>query len=124
MCRWSFILILFFFVSGCEFFKHNEKELTLEDERKHEKITLSSNPKKGKIIYFTNCVPCHNNDPTKQGTIGPKIYSASKDLLLTKLNYGEYPKNYTPKRSTKIMPMMPHLHKEISNLHAFLNEPK
>ena len=45
------------------------------------------------------------------------------DKLFQKINYGEYPKNYTPKRSTNIMPLMPHLDKEITNLHAFLNEP-
>ena len=86
-----------------------------------ETFTLAKDPEKGRVVYHVNCTPCHNNDPQKPGTIGPKIYGASKELLFKKINYGEYPNDYSPKRSTKIMPLMQHLNNEISNLHAFLN---
>ena len=80
-------------------------------------------PEKGKIVYYANCISCHNYNPKKPGSIGPQIYRSSKELLSKKINFGIYPKNYKPKRSTKIMPLLPHLDKEIANLHAFLNAP-
>ena len=123
MCRCSLAFVLLFFISGCDIFKTNDKKQSQKVGKLKESITLTKDPEKGKAVYYANCIPCHNNDPKKQGTIGPQIYGASKELLFKKINYGEYPKNYTPKRSTKIMPLMPHLHKGISNLHAFLNEP-
>tara|TARA_B100000949_G_C13870910_1_gene280544 strand:+ start:166 stop:321 length:156 start_codon:yes stop_codon:yes gene_type:complete len=46
-----------------------------------------------------------------------------KGFYQKKINYVKYPKNYRPKRSKKVMPLMPHLDKEIKNLHAFLNAP-
>jgi hypothetical protein len=52
----------------------------------------------------------------KPGSIGPQIYGSSKELLSNKINFGIYPKNYKPKRSTKIMPLQPHSDKEIANL--------
>ena len=124
MCRCSLAFVLLFFISGCDIFKTNDKKQSQKVGKSKESITLTNDSEKGKATYYANCIPCHNNDPKKQGSIGPKIYGASKDLLTKKINYGEYPKNYTPKKNTKIMPLMPHLHKNISNLHAFLNKPK
>jgi len=106
-----------------EIFKQGEAELQFEDDRKNETITLTMDHVKGKVVYNANCVSCHNNDPKKQGSIDPQIYGSSKELLSKKINYGKYPKNYRPKRSKKVMPLMPHLDKEIKNLDAFLNAP-
>ena len=38
-----------------------------------------------------------------------------------KIVSGKYPENYRHKRTSKIMPLMPHLSSEISNLYAFIN---
>ena len=107
-----------------EIFKQSEAELQFEYDRKNETITLTMDPPvKWKVVCNANCVSRHNNDPKKQGSIRPQIYGSSKELLSKKINYGKYPKNYRPKRSKKVMPLMPHLDKEIKNLHAFLNAP-
>ena len=106
-----------------EIFKQGEAELQFEDDRKNETITLTMDPVKGKVVYNTNCVSCHNLDPKKQGSIGPQIYGSSKELLSKKILFGKYPKNYKPKRSGVAMPIMPDLEREIINIHAFLNAP-
>ena len=54
-----------------EIFKQGEAELQFEDDRKNETITLTMDPVKGKVVYNANCVSYHNNDPKKQGSIGP-----------------------------------------------------
>ena len=56
-----------------EIFKQGEAELQFEDDRKNETITLTMNPVKWKVVYNANYVSYHNNDPKKQGSIGPQI---------------------------------------------------
>ena len=63
----------------------------------------------------------HNNNPKKHGSIGPELYGVPIEVLMQKIVSGKYPENYIPKRKSKIMPLMPHLTKKISNLHAFIN---
>ena len=125
MHRYCFVLILFFLIVSCDkkVPKQEVSELQLENDINDQSITLIGNPAKGKAIYYLNCISCHNLDPKKQGSIGPQIYGSSKELLSKKILFGKYPKNYKPKRSKKVMPLMPHLDKEIKNLHAFLNAP-
>ena len=36
---------------------------------------------RGRAVYVANCVACHNNDPSKDGPIGPAIKGSSKELL-------------------------------------------
>ena len=67
-----------------EIFKQGEVELQFEDDRKNETITLTMDPGKGKVVYNTNCVSYHNNDPKKQRSVDPQIYSSSKELLSKK----------------------------------------
>ena len=125
MHRYCFVLILFFLIVSCDkkVPKQEVSELQLENDINDETTTLIGDPARGKAIYNLNCISCHNLDPKKQGSIGPQIYGSSKELLSKKNNYRKYPKNYRPKRSKKVMPLMPHLDKEIKNLHAFLNAP-
>ena len=36
---------------------------------------------RGRAVYVANCVACHNNDPSKDGPIGPAIKGSSKELI-------------------------------------------
>jgi len=117
----AFLLIMLF--SGCEkkSIKQEEAESEPDQKKLNNTIALTTDIEKGRMVYFANCVSCHNNNPKKPGSIGPEVYGASIDVLLQKFVFGKYPENYSPKRTSKIMPLMPHLKKEISNLHAFIN---
>ena len=115
----AFLLILL--VSNCEK-KNIEQEKAETDQKKlNNNVVLKTDIEKGRMLYFANCVSCHNNNPKKPGSIGPEVYGVSIDVLTQKIVSGKYPENYRPKRSSKIMPSMPHLNKDISNIHAFIN---
>jgi len=77
--------------------------------------------KQGRAVYLANCVACHNNDPSRDGPIGPAIRGSSHELLSARVLKSDYPPNYRPKRPTKIMPQFPFLKDEIPNLTAYLN---
>ena len=77
--------------------------------------------KRGRAVFLANCVACHNNDPSRDGPIGPAIKGSSRELLLARVLSSDYPPNYRPKRPTKIMPQFPFLKDEIPNLAAYLN---
>ena len=123
MCRLFFALLLIMLISSCEkkSIKHEEAESEPDQKNLNNTIASTIDIKKGRMVYFANCVSCHNNNPKKPGSIGPEVYGASIDVLTQKIVFGKYPENYNPKRTSKIMPLMPHLKKEISNLHAFIN---
>jgi mono/diheme cytochrome c family protein len=75
---------------------------------------------RGRAVYVANCIACHNNDPSKDGPIGPAIKGSPKELLEARVLSNRYPANYTPKRPTKIMPQFPFLESEIPYLGAYL----
>ncbi len=75
---------------------------------------------RGRAVFVANCVACHNNDPSKDGPIGPAIKGSPKPLIEARVLRGGYPPNYTPKRRTKIMPQFPFLEPEIPYLAAYL----
>lgn len=83
--------------------------------------TADASPR-GKRIYETNCIGCHNVNPRKVGSIAPDVWGSSEDLLRLKVLNGTYPKGYKPKRNTKIMPLFPQLRNEIKVLRDYLNE--
>ena len=121
MCRLFYALLLIMLISNCEK-KNIEKENAKTDQKNlTNTVALTTDIEKGRMVYFANCVSCHNNNPKKPGSIGPEVYGVTIDVLTQKIVYGKYPENYRPKRTSKIMPAMPHLNKEISNLHAFIN---
>ena len=121
MCRLFFALLLIMLISNCEK-KNIEKENAKTDQKTlPNTVALTTDIEKGRMVYFANCVSCHNNNPKKAGSIGPEVYGVSIDVLTQKIVSGKYPENYRPKRPSKIMPSMPHFNKEISNLHAFIN---
>ena len=121
MNRLFFVILLMALVSNCE--KKNLKQEEAEVDKNNQKnsVALTNDIEKGRMVYFANCVSCHNNNPKKPGSIGPVVYGVPIDVLTQKIVSGEYPENYRPKRTSKIMPLMPHLNSEISNLYAFIN---
>ena len=121
MRRLFFALLLIMLVSNCEKKSIEQEEADANQKKLNNTVALTTDIEKGRIIYFANCVSCHNNNPKKPGSIGPEVYGVSIDVLTQKIVSGKYPENYKPKRTSKIMPSMPHLSKEISNLYAFIN---
>jgi mono/diheme cytochrome c family protein len=77
-------------------------------------------PKRGRAIYLTTCAACHNNDPSKDGAIGPAIKGSSKELVEARVLRAAYPPGYTPKRRTTMMPAQPDLQSAIPDIVAFL----
>ena len=75
---------------------------------------------RGKLIYRNVCTVCHNADPSLDGTIGPAIDSASRELLDAKLLRGEYPSGHTPKRATQQMPRFEYLEPNLGEIAAYL----
>ena len=121
MRRLFFSLLMIMFVSNCEKKSIEQEEAEADQKNLNNNFALTTDIEKGRMVYFANCVSCHNNNPKKPGSIGPEVYGVSIDVLTQKIVSGTYPENYSPKRTSKIMPSMPHLNKEISNLHAFIN---
>ena len=121
MRRLFFALLLIMLVSNCEKKSIEQEEAEADQKNLNNNVALTTDIEKGRMVYFANCVSCHNNNPKKPGSIGPEVYGASIDVLAQKIVFGKYPENYSPKRTSKIMPLMPHLKKEISNLLAFIN---
>ncbi len=74
----------------------------------------------GKTIYENVCIVCHNADPNLEGSLGPAIAGASRELLSAKVLRGEYPIGYTPKRPGQTMPRLTYLADGIDALAAYL----
>ena len=119
MHRLFFALLLVMLVSNCEKKSIEQEEAEADQKKLNNTVALTTDIEKGRMVYFANCVSCHNNNPKKPGSIGPEVYGVSIDVITKKIVSGKYPENYRPKRPSKIMPSMPHLNKEISNLYAF-----
>lgn len=76
---------------------------------------------RGKAVYMSACIACHNVDPKKTGGLGPEVYGATMELLEARVVHGTYQPGYTPKRNTKTMQALPQLQAELRAIHAFLN---
>ena len=75
---------------------------------------------RGRAVFVANCIACHNNDPSKDGPIGPAIKGSSKELLDARVLSTSYPPGYKPKRPTKVMPQFPFLKDDVPYLSAYL----
>ena len=110
MKKTTLLLVLGLWVGGCG-----------SDEGGGTQTELQRQAKRGRAVFLANCVACHNNDPSRDGPIGPAIRGASQELLVARVLSTKYPPNYRPKRPTNIMPQFPFLKDEIPNLTAYLN---
>ena len=79
---------------------------------------------KGRMVYITNCVVCHNPNPNLPGSQGPAIAGASEALLEARVLHLNYPPGYMPQRKTHAMRAFPQLKNQIGDLYAFLAAAK
>ena len=75
---------------------------------------------RGRIVYTTNCIICHNPDPNLPGSQGPPIAGSSRELVYDRVMFLKYPAGYTPKQNTHVMRALPQLVNRIDDLTAFL----
>jgi mono/diheme cytochrome c family protein len=77
---------------------------------------------RGRTLYMSNCIACHNPNPSQDGALGPAVTGASAELIEARVVDGTYPEGYTPKRDTQVMIALPHLKPEIPAIAAYLNQ--
>lgn len=82
---------------------------------------LSPLESKGQAVFMSNCIACHNPNPSLDGSIGPAIAHSSLELLEARVLTRSYPAGYKPKRDSGSMPAFPNLLADIPALHAYLN---
>ncbi len=75
---------------------------------------------RGRLVYNTTCVECHNRDPNLPGVKGPPIAGSSRELIAARILSLSYPPGYKPKRTTHEMRKLPNLKPDIDNLAMFL----
>ncbi|MDB5103962.1 MAG: cytochrome [Fibrobacteres bacterium] len=78
---------------------------------------------RGRGLYLSNCISCHNVNPARAGSLGPDIKGSSLELVQARVLRGEYPPGYAPKRPTKIMVKLPLTEVDVKAVHAYLNAP-
>jgi mono/diheme cytochrome c family protein len=83
---------------------------------------------KGKTIYLSTCIKCHNKDPNIKGDIGPELVDAPLEIMQHKVMTGRYPDvlpdGFVPKRKTKQMTKFPNLAKDVPSIHAYVQSLK
>jgi len=79
---------------------------------------------KGRMVYMTHCVVCHNPNPNLPGSQGPAIGGSSQALLEARVLHLTYPPGYTPQRKTHAMRAFPQLKNHIGDLYVFLAAAK
>ncbi|MGZ3708220.1 MAG: c-type cytochrome [Bdellovibrionota bacterium] len=76
---------------------------------------------RGRVVYQTTCIACHNSDPHKPGAIGPEIWGSPKELVTARIMKAGYPEGYKPKRETHTMPAFPQLERDAEAIALYLN---
>jgi mono/diheme cytochrome c family protein len=94
-------------------------------------VIQETNPidvEKGKKIYLSTCIKCHNKDPNVKGAIGPELVDAPLEIMSYKVANGKYPKDlpsgFVPKRKTNQMIKQPQHLKDVPSLHAYIQSLK
>jgi len=79
---------------------------------------------KGRRVYFSNCISCHNKDPNLKGAVGPEIKNVPYEVLESKILTGKYPEKlpagFVPKRKTKLMKPIPKIKNDLKVLHQWI----
>ena len=87
-------------------------------------FTRWTNAQTGKQIYTANCIRCHNANPAKPGVIGPELKTTPENVFHGKITQGIYPKDYIPKRKTRIMPKFKFSKEETDSITKYIKEFK
>ena len=73
MFRLFFALLLIMLISNCEKKSIEQKDTEAYQKKPNNTVALTTDIEKGRMVYFANCVSCHNNNPKKPGSIGPAV---------------------------------------------------
>lgn len=113
------------FLTACQKEAHVQKPMVIEvtkpllepepDFTKPAKVaaapTNETPLEKGKRIWTTVCIQCHNKDPNVKGAIGPETVDAPLEVMQSKVLTGKYPDplpaGFVPKRKTSAMRPLP-----------------
>jgi mono/diheme cytochrome c family protein len=83
---------------------------------------------RGKRVYMSNCIQCHNRDPNLKGPIGPELVDSPLEVMTSKVMTGKYPNplpaGFVPKRKTSAMRKLPKLQKDIPAIYAWIQSVK
>jgi mono/diheme cytochrome c family protein len=83
---------------------------------------------KGRRLYFSNCIQCHNKDPNLKGSIGPEMVDAPLVIMTSKVMTGKYPAvlpaGFVPKRKSSAMKKIPKLQNDIPAIYAWVQSVK
>lgn len=83
---------------------------------------------KGKRLYLSHCIQCHNRDPNLKGSLGPEVIDAPLSVMTSKIMTGAYPAvlplGFVAKRKSKAMKKIPKLQKDIPAIYAFIQSVK
>ena len=63
MCRLYFALLLVMLISNCEKKSIEQEEAEADQKILNNTVALTTDIDKGRMVYFANCVSCHNNNP-------------------------------------------------------------
>jgi mono/diheme cytochrome c family protein len=87
-----------------------------------------ANLDKGKRLYISNCIQCHNKDPNIKGSLGPEMVDAPLEVMTSKVMTGKYPeplpKGFVPKRKSRAMRAIPKLKEDIPAIYAWVQSMK
>ena len=83
---------------------------------------------KGRRLYFSNCIQCHNKDPNLKGSLGPEVVDAPLVIMTSKVMTGNYPAvlpaGFVPKRKSRAMKKIPKLQNDIPAIYAWVQSVK
>jgi hypothetical protein len=85
---------------------------------------MTTAAERGAVVYRTNCIACHNENPNLPGSLGPPIAGAPRALVADRVLHAAYPLGYVPKRHSHIMRPLPWLGPHINDLTAYLDASK
>ena len=77
---------------------------------------------RGERIFAGSCIACHHANLEKDVANGPPLTGTTYELLEMKLLSGKYPKGYTPKRNTHVMPLYPLTADRLRALYTYIHE--
>ena len=61
--------------------KKRSEKVEADQKQLNNTVALTTDIEKGRMVYFANCVSCHNNNPKKPGSIGPEVYEVSIEVV-------------------------------------------